>query len=77
MALGVAGRESRSIETESMVHVCIYPFGSKSAGSGIACDFASEGEIDDWIQAFKQELDEVAEDAKRTLRASRTRGVLS
>jgi len=73
MALHVESRrESGRIPRDPMVHICIYPFGSKHPGSGIACDFGSERDIDDWIQSFKEELDEVAEDAKRALRASRT-----
>ena len=71
------GNRQGKVDVEPAVHVYIYPFGSsKSAASPIVSRFKSELEVDDWIQAFKNQLDEVAESAKRALRVSRARGAL-
>ena len=53
------------------VHVCIYAFGSESGAPSIAAEFVSESEVDDWIRAFKEQLDDVCENAKKALRAGR------
>ncbi|MBV8568883.1 MAG: hypothetical protein JO273_25860 [Methylobacteriaceae bacterium] len=67
-------REGEDPDTRTSVEIRIYPWGSsKLADSAISKEFGSEAEIDDWIRAFKGELDQVADDAKQALRASRSR----
>ena len=53
------------------VQVCIYAFGSKCSAASIAAEFASETEVDDWIRAFKEQLDDVCRNAKKAIRAGR------
>jgi len=68
------GEAVESVDSGSSVEVRIYRFGSdRHSGSEISQKFVSEAQIDDWIRAFKSELDEIAEDAKRALRDGRTR----
>ena len=65
---------AENLDSDPSVEVRIYPFGSDNySGSEISQEFVSEAQIDDWIRAFKSELDEIAEDAKRALRDGRTR----
>ena len=72
------GTRRGKLEARQAVRVYIYPFGSnKSSARPIVSEFRSELEIDDWIRTFKNQLDEVAESAKRALRVSRTNDALS
>ena len=65
---------AENLDSDPCVEVRIYPFGSDNhSGSEISQEFVSEAQIDDWIRAFKSELDEIAEDAKRALRDGRAR----